>query len=46
MVEGTGKDGRLTKGDVFAHAPKAAAPAIAAETPKPTAPAARSRRRK
>ena len=39
-MAGSGKEGRLTKGDVLAQAPKAAAPAIAPETLKPAAPAA------
>ncbi len=37
-IEGTGKDGRLTKADVIVQAPKPAAPAAAAEARKPAAP--------
>src|SRR6185436_2991355 len=36
-VQGTGKDGRLTKGDVTAHLAKPAAPQISPATPQPPA---------
>ena len=39
-VTGTGKDGRITKGDVLAHLEAAAAPPAAAPAPAPAAPAA------
>ena len=45
-VAGTGKDGRVTKGDMLAAdaAPKAAAPAAAPAAPKPAAPSAPTER--
>src|SRR6185436_7375797 len=40
-VAGSGKDGRLTKGDVTAHLAKPAAPQISPASPAPQAPVAR-----
>jgi 2-oxoglutarate dehydrogenase E2 component (dihydrolipoamide succinyltransferase) len=39
-IAGSGREGRLTKGDVLAQAPKPAAPAVVPEAPKPAARAA------
>jgi 2-oxoglutarate dehydrogenase E2 component (dihydrolipoamide succinyltransferase) len=40
-IQGTGKDGRLTKGDVTAHLAKPAAPQISPASPAPQPPTAR-----